>query len=181
MYTVHCSVHSVHTPRRSCTNYPHHWKSERGWRGLRLGNMKGCCWHLRTKHTIILNIPKHPPSLPLPVYPRPPPPTPPTDRGSEEAYLIYGSDNHRQTYIDLWRGTPFSLLWLVADGNLSESGLARLIGSWFKILCMFNYTTLLLNSRVLLLFNETKYRSCQAILYRPCHLKVSWARIFKPF
>jgi hypothetical protein len=25
-------------------------------------------------------------------------------------------------FIDLWRGTPFSLAWLVAEGNLSEGG-----------------------------------------------------------
>ncbi len=35
-------------------------------------------------------------------------------------------------YVDLWRGTTLSLAWLEADGNLSEDGLARLIGSGFK-------------------------------------------------
>ncbi len=27
--------------------------------------------------------------------------------------------NHRQSYIDLWRGTLFSLAWLVAEGNFA--------------------------------------------------------------
>ncbi len=35
-------------------------------------------------------------------------------------------------YIDLGRGTSFSLAWLVADGNSSKNGPARLIGSRFQ-------------------------------------------------
>ncbi len=64
---------------------------------------------------------------------------------------------HRQTYLDLWRGTPFSLAWLVYQRNLSERRLAQLIGSGFKKGCvLLCYTcTLVPNLRVLLLFNET--------------------------
>ncbi len=55
-------------------------------------------------------------------------------------------------------GTHFSLAWLVAEENLSESGLALLIGSGFKKACVLLYTvcsTLLLNSRVVLLLTGT--------------------------
>jgi hypothetical protein len=31
---------------------------------------------------------------------------------------------HRQTYIDYWRGTPFSLALLISKGSLCEGGLA---------------------------------------------------------
>ncbi len=60
---------------------------------------------------------------------------------------------HWPTYIDLRRGTPFSLAWLVADGNLGEGGLAWLIGSVFKkgfALLYSSYTEF-----GLLLFNGT--------------------------
>jgi hypothetical protein len=45
----------------------------------------------------------------------------------------------RHACIDLCHGTPFSLAWLVADGNLSERGLARLIGSVYKKDCILLY------------------------------------------
>ncbi len=43
----------------------------------------------------------------------------------------------RHAYIDLWRVTPVSLAWLLADGNLCELGLAQLLGSGFKKGCIF--------------------------------------------
>jgi hypothetical protein len=36
---------------------------------------------------------------------------------------------------------PFSLAWRVADGNLSEGGLARLKGSGFKKGCVLLYNS----------------------------------------
>ncbi len=80
--------------------------------------------------------------------------------------------NHRHTYIDLWHGTLFSLAWLVVDGNF----LARLIGGGCKKVCivLVHYSSLLLSSRVLLLFflNGTWYRSWAAGL--SCTDPVIW-------
>ncbi len=53
---------------------------------------------------------------------------------------------NNQTYIDLWRGTHFSLAWLVADGNLSE----------FK----WEFSCWIME----------RGRRCRAVLYRPVHL-----------
>ncbi len=39
--------------------------------------------------------------------------------------LIPLRPDHRQTFIDLWRGTHFSLAWLVALGNLNEKGFKK--------------------------------------------------------
>ncbi len=52
----------------------------------------------------------------------------------------------------------FSLAWLVAEGILSEDGLANLIGIGFKKGCVYSLLlcTLLLNSKVLLLSTETE-------------------------
>ncbi len=75
------------------------------------------------------------------------------------------------TYIDLWRGTPFILGWLVSEGNLSESGLAQLIGGGFKkgsIIILFLYWI----REHSLAFLMQRGRSCRVVLYRSCQLTV---------
>ncbi len=59
------------------------------------------------------------------------------------------------SYIELRRGTPFSLARLVADGYLSKDGLAR--AHWERVQKRwYYYTSLVLYSRVILLFNGTR-------------------------
>jgi hypothetical protein len=41
-------------------------------------------------------------------------------------------------YIDPWHSTPFSLGWLVAEGNLTERGLAQPTGSGIKKGCILS-------------------------------------------
>jgi hypothetical protein len=48
----------------------------------------------------------------------------------------------------------FSLAWLVAEGNLSKGGLARLIGSGFKKGCVFLYYSFT-EFESILIFNGT--------------------------
>jgi len=64
-----------------------------------------------------------------------------------------------------------------AHGNLSEGGLPRLIGGGFKKGCVLFYysSTKFESTLVLLLFwTPERGRSCCDVLYRPCHLEVSF-------
>jgi hypothetical protein len=73
------------------------------------------------------------------------------------------------------RGTTSSLVWLETEGDLNKGVELQEtpIGSGFKKGCVIlYYSTLLLNYRLL-----GRGRSWRDVLYRPCHLGVSFLRV----
>jgi hypothetical protein len=69
----------------------------------------------------------------------------------------------------------FSLAWLEAEGNVSEGGLARLIGSGFNRGCALPYYSITEFVCTLAVYWKG-VRSCRDVLYKPCHLGVSFSR-----
>ncbi len=81
-------------------------------------------------------------------------------------HVLRTGNNHRQTYVDLWQGTPFSL---VAERNLREGGLARRVKQRLCITILlfwwiWGYSCCLMERGI----------SGRAVLYKPCHLGVSF-------